>query len=129
MSYSRYSKNNSRTAKTKMHCIIHFINRLRERYSLELNSKKVKELNFKVQNNQAVYIEKQSNSRSLWEIEYNGIILPCVYNNNLNTVCTVLPKDWRESNFKSSKVSSNDYPDFLGGLKHENRFTIFFKRW
>lgn len=71
----------------------HLRKRATERYDLNLNKDDIREINTKIQSNQAQFVERQSYSRSLWKVEHEGQTLNVVYNNNLHTACTVLPQD------------------------------------
>jgi hypothetical protein len=79
--------------KTAANLKAHLRKRAEQRYGLSLGKEAVREINSKIQNNQAEFVERQSYSRSLWKVEHGGQVLNVVYNNNLHTACTVLPRN------------------------------------
>jgi hypothetical protein len=90
---------NKRGKKTKEYCILHSIKRAKERYDLELSEIDIHYLNRMIaEGNPDIIIsqESQTNTRTLCEIKYKDIILPCVYDKRLHTISSILPEGWRE---------------------------------
>lgn len=97
----RYNALGKRKPKEKGDLINHFIKRVRQRYSIILSIEDVYGLVRQIKNNEAKFIFKQSNTRRVFEVTYfaygKAIVLPVVYNNLLNMVCTVLPSDYEQN--------------------------------
>ena len=74
----------------------HAKQRAEERYGLNLNKQARHEIVQMIQTNQAEFIGKQSNSRTLWRVNYQNQDLNVVYDKARNTMCTVLPKEAHE---------------------------------
>jgi hypothetical protein len=69
----------------------HAKQRALERYGIVLNSKQRYEILKKIQTNQAEFLERQSNSRSVFIVELNNVKLKIVYDGNRKLLRTVLP--------------------------------------
>jgi hypothetical protein len=74
----------------------HAKRRAEERYGLNLNKEARHEIVSMIQQNQAEFVGKQSNTRSLWRVNYQEQSLNVVYDKARNTMCTVLPKEAHE---------------------------------
>lgn len=74
----------------------HAKKRAEERYGLNLNKEARREIVSKIQANQAEFVGKQSNNRSLWRVQYRDQSLNVVYDKARSTMCTVLPKEASE---------------------------------
>jgi hypothetical protein len=74
----------------------HAKKRAEERYGLNLNKEARHEIVSMIQQNQAEFVGKQSNTRSLWRVNYQDQSLNVVYDKARNTMCTVLPKEAHE---------------------------------
>jgi AICAR transformylase/IMP cyclohydrolase PurH len=73
----------------------HAKQRAEERYGINLNKHARREIVKMIQENseQAQFVEKQSNSRSLWKVNYRDTSLNVVYDKSRSTLATVLPHD------------------------------------
>ena len=49
-----------------------------------------------IQTNQAEFVGKESNNRTLWRVQYQDQSLNVVYDKARSTMCTVLPKEAHE---------------------------------
>jgi hypothetical protein len=74
----------------------HAKKRAEERYGLNLNKEARHEIVSKIQTNQAEFVGKQSNNRSLWRVPYQDQSLNVVYDKARSTMCTLLPKEAAE---------------------------------
>ena len=74
----------------------HAKKRAEERYGLNLNKEARHEIVSMIQTNQAEFVGKQSNNRSLWRVNYQNQSLNVVYDKARSTMCTVLPKEAHE---------------------------------
>src|SRR5271169_6644645 len=93
----------------------HAKKRAEERYGLNLNKEARHEIVSMIQTNQAEFVGKQSNNRTLWRVSYQDQSLNVVYDKARNTMCTVLPKeahefqegnDWGKSEEHHEKVQA-----------------------
>jgi hypothetical protein len=80
----------------------HAKKRAEERYGLSLNKEARHEIVGKIQANEAEFVAKQSNNRSLWRVNYQDQPLNVVYDKQRGTMCTVLPKEAHEFQQKST---------------------------
>lgn len=71
----------------------HAKKRAEERYGVNLNKHTRREIVSKIQSNQAKFVAKHSNNRTLWKVPHGEETLNVVYDKKRQTVCTVLPKD------------------------------------
>lgn len=74
----------------------HAKKRAEERYGLNLNKEARHEIVQMIQKNQAEFVGKQSNNRTLWRVTYQDQPLNVVYDKARSTMCTVLPKEAHE---------------------------------
>ena len=74
----------------------HAKKRAEERYGLNLNKEARHEIVSMIQSNQAEFVGKQSNTRTLWRVNYQEQSLNVVYDKARSTMCTVLPKEAHE---------------------------------
>lgn len=81
------------TKKTPEILNAHAKKRAGERYGLNLNKHARHEIVQMIQKNEAEFIGKQSNTRSLWRVNYQDQSLNVVYDKARSTMCTVLPKE------------------------------------
>src|SRR5271156_5148513 len=80
--------------------------RAEERYGLNLNKEARNEIVNLIQTNQAEFVGKQSNTRTLWRVNYQAQSLNVVYDKARSTMCTVLPKEAHE--FQTSAPISEE---------------------
>lgn len=74
----------------------HAKRRAEERYGLELNKDARREIVQMIQSNQAEFVSRTSNNRTLWKVPYQDETLNVVYDKARQAMCTVLPKDAAE---------------------------------
>jgi hypothetical protein len=74
----------------------HAKQRAEERYGLNLNKHARHEIVQMIQTNQAEFVGKESNNRTLWRVQYQDQSLNVVYDKARSTMCTVLPKEAHE---------------------------------
>lgn len=82
--------------KTPQKLNAHAKQRAEERYNLNLNKQARHEIVQMIQTNQAEFVGKESNTRSLWRVQYQDQSLNVVYDKARNTMCTVLPQEAAE---------------------------------
>ena len=71
---------------------IHAKRRCWSRYGLELTSRQIKEIVRQVQEqDDAVFITRHSNTRTIWRVNYSGKRLIVVYDNKRQNIATFLP--------------------------------------
>jgi hypothetical protein len=71
----------------------HAKKRAEERYGLNLNKAARHEIVQMIQKNEAEFVGKESNNRTLWRVQYQDQSLNVVYDKARSTMCTVLPKE------------------------------------
>jgi hypothetical protein len=105
----------AREKKTPKILNAHAKKRAEERYGLNLNKEARHEIVSMIQTNQAEFVGKQSNTRSLWRVNYQDQSLNVVYDKARSTMCTVLPKeahefqggpDWSEAEKQHEKMEA-----------------------
>lgn len=79
--------------KTSQVLSAHAKKRAEERYGLSLNHDQRREIVDMIQSQQAEFIGKQSNTRSLWRVQFQDQSLNVVYDKARRAMCTVLPKE------------------------------------
>jgi hypothetical protein len=92
----------------------HAKQRAEERYGLSLNKEARREIVQMIQGNEAEFVGRQSNNRSLWRVNYQNQFLNVVYDKARSAMCTVLPKEavefqeggWTEPEAKASPSQS-----------------------
>lgn len=60
---------------------------------MSLNHDQRREIVNMIHTNQAEFVGKQSNNRTLWRVNYQDQSLNVVYDKARNAMCTVLPKE------------------------------------
>ncbi len=98
----------SNSRKTPHVLNVHAKQRAKERYGINLNKQARHEIVQMIQTNQAEFVGKESNSRTLWRVQYQDQSLNVVYDKARSTMCTVLPKEaaefqpggWEEPRFE-----------------------------
>lgn len=78
----------------------HVIRRFKERFGLIVNRKEIMGLVKIIQDGQGEFLEKVSNSRKVWRLNFSGRNVVCVYDNSRGNLVTVYP-------FEGSKFDSN----------------------
>jgi len=84
----------------------HTKKRAEERYGVSLNKYARREIVQMIQSNQAEFVAKHSNNRTLWKVPYQNETLNVVYDKQRQTLCTVLPKDAAEFQMGVAEVQS-----------------------
>lgn len=89
--------------KTREVLVRHAIMRARERYDKRFGFKDIYRMNEEIVHGTGVFIEKQSSTRTVWAIEYEGEWFAAVYNKPFNTIVTFLARwkltQWEEQGF------------------------------
>ena len=67
-----------------------------ERYGVDLTSTKRYDILWQIQSRQAIFVEKQSHTRSIFIVEIDGIKMKVVYNSKAKQLRTVLPMEGGE---------------------------------
>lgn len=80
--------------KTKQARNIHAKRRLEERYGLNINRWQLRDMNLQIQSGKAQFIERQSNSRTVWRVQHEGRELFAVYHSGTNSIVTFLMPEW-----------------------------------
>lgn len=70
---------------------IHAKNRIYERYGITLNQQTYHSLVKQIQANKAVFVGRETPSRTKWIISYEGQQIPVIYDSNKHTIVTFLP--------------------------------------
>lgn len=83
----------SKKKKTPRILNAHAKQRAEERYGITLNHDQRAEIVQMIHTNQAEFVGKQSNNRTLWRVNYQNQDLNVVYDKARSAMCTVLPKD------------------------------------
>jgi hypothetical protein len=83
-----------RKKKTADVLLRHARRRARERYGLDLQDHEVRGLANRIKRGAARFIAKQSNTKSIFEIDAFGKTLPVVYNKAKGVIATFLPRDY-----------------------------------
>jgi hypothetical protein len=111
----------SNTKKTPQVLNAHAKQRAEERYGLNLNKDARHEIVQMIQTNQAEFVGKESNSRTLWRVNYQEQSLNVVYDKARSTLCTVLPKEAIE--FQPGGFEHHE-PQFEGKASGQTRAAI-----
>ena len=98
----------------------HAKQRAEERYNLNLNKQARHEIVQMIQTNQAEFVGKESNTRTLWRVQYQDQSLNVVYDKARSTMCTVLPQNAVE--FQSGY--EHHEPQFEGKATGQTRAQI-----
>jgi hypothetical protein len=72
---------------------IHFKNRMLQRYGIEVNRSLFNQFVRQIQNGETLYYYKQTNTKTVHYISYEGEILPIIYDKLNKNLVTVLPKN------------------------------------
>lgn len=67
--------------------------RATQRYDVALSDDDIQNIIKKIQANQGTHLWTQSNSRSIWKVEYEGKEYKLVYDKSRKQVITFLPQD------------------------------------
>lgn len=79
----------------------HFRMRLLQRYGIALNQR-LPDVNRSIRNNEAVFLHKESNSRTHFLVKIDGIDVHAVYDRSRGSVVTALPRDARQCGLASA---------------------------
>lgn len=77
--------------KKKISQRLHAKKRFLERLDMVITTADIDGMVKSIQANKAKFVERQSNRRSLWDVEFASKILRVVYDNRTKVVVTVLP--------------------------------------
>jgi len=91
------------TRKTGIVLMQHAITRARERYDKRLTLSDIANMNDRIQRGQGTFIERQSTTRTVWALVYQGTWYAAVYNKQLGSIATFLARwkldQWEEWGF------------------------------
>lgn len=76
---------------------LHAKKRAKERYGIDLDKKIHKAIVDMIQAGEAIFLGRQTNSRTMWIVDIKGIQMRVLYDNNQHNLVTVLPpiiEDW-----------------------------------
>lgn len=101
-------KSRSRSKRTKAHVMIHAQRRAMERYGFTLHKHMFQEMSGMVKRNAkgAQHLYSQTNTRSVWSIDYHDQHFVVVYNKQQHVICTFLTHEMMVDNFLS--LAEND---------------------
>ena len=71
---------------------VHLKRRFYERYNLEITNQDIKEMVRKIQNQQAEFIERQSNRITIWKLQFRDKDYTIVYDKVRKSIVTVFPE-------------------------------------
>lgn len=69
----------------------HAKRRAKQRYGLTLNRHELRQVVLQIQEGRAKQIEKQGNGKFVFEVTYEGMVIPVVYDKTTKNVVTFLP--------------------------------------
>ena len=72
---------------------IHAIRRFKQRFGIDISSQDYKTIINIIKKREAKFIEKQSNTKTLWQLEYLGQEFVCVYSDSTKNILTFLKID------------------------------------
>jgi hypothetical protein len=78
----------------KIAAIKHSARRARQRYGIFCTDEDIYRASRLIRQGKATFILRQSCSRSLWEVNIHGFLLPVIYHSYIHAICTVLPRGW-----------------------------------
>lgn len=72
---------------------IHAKRRIEQRFGIQINRHDIREIVNLIQTNRAKFIEKQSNSRSLFSLVFKDNLLYVIYDKTRKNICTFLTEE------------------------------------
>ena len=92
---------------------LHAITRAKERYDLNLSPDEVERIEFRIrQNYECFFLEKSSNTRSIWLMRVEGVMCVVVYNNAQKCLSTFLPV-WYAKRYLNGEGNPNYNPKYF----------------
>ena len=76
---------------------IHVINRFKERFNFKATVEDINHIIHMIKSNEKDGVEpiyKQSNTRTVWKINYKDLEFLAIYHKDKHRLCTVMPVDW-----------------------------------
>lgn len=70
----------------------HALKRIKERYNIVLSINDYDRLNNKIRRGEYIKSYRQSHTRTRFQIEYNGVVIICVYDKLRHGIVTFLPR-------------------------------------
>jgi hypothetical protein len=88
-----------RSVKSARVLMRHAQDRALQRYGVPLTKEVVEQIIYRIQNSLpgAEYVAKQSNTRSIWDVQVEGKWMRVVYDKARKMLVTVLPEAYREA--------------------------------
>lgn len=105
MKQVRKSIPKNRGSKKREYCIKHAISRALKRYNIVLTQDDIFIMSRMIKENNYITKTIQSNTRRICEIQYKGILIPCVYDKTVSVISSILPLDWRTHVYKKDDFS------------------------
>jgi hypothetical protein len=87
------ARRRARSPKTKYHCHVHAQRKARDRLGLHLTMEDLDAMVAKIQSNGAAFIGRESNTRSAWVLEWEGVTMKVVYHSGLKAIATIMSMD------------------------------------
>lgn len=80
---------------------VHFKKRMIQRYRIFFNKNQKKEMISQIKRGTAKFLYKESNTKSIWSIQFRGRNIPVVYDNIRKNLVTCLDWDMVKENMKN----------------------------
>lgn len=111
---------------------IHTINRAKERYNLDLNEGDIERLELRVRmQHEVFFLERKTNSRSVWLMEVYGKMVVAVYNTKQKCIATFLPLHYAKryiNEFDYVDVSDEEIGYIEKRIKKQHHDVFFLER-
>lgn len=101
---------------------IHVIKRFKERFNFDCSEEDLNHIIHMIKSNEQEGKEpiyKQSNSRTVWKINYKGLEFLTVYHHGKHRLCTVMPVEWLKTLKYTPKGTFDEEGDEIGLLMSE----------
>ena len=100
-----------------LHSREHAIKRAKERYGMELSLTDVERIEFRIrQYYDVLFLEKSTNTRSIWLTRYDGVLMVAVYNTAQKCLSTFLPQ-WYAKRYVEGDGLPNYDPSYYKGKR------------
>ena len=101
-----------------MHSRLHAISRAKERYGMDLSPTDIERIEFRIrQDYEVFFLEKTTNTRSIWLTRYDGVLMVAVYNTSQKCLSTFLPQ-WYAKRYVEGVGLPNYDPSYYKGKGH-----------
>jgi len=89
----KHKKPKGQRSDKPLHSRQHAIQRAKERYGIELSINDIERIEVRIRQDYNVFfLEKSTNTRSIWLTRYDGILMVAVYNTAQKCLSTFLPQ-------------------------------------